>query len=606
MRRIYLAVALAALLFLGRPAQAQWTPDTTVVLRGKIVSMDRAVRAGQVVVKNGKIEAILTPAAAVPADAIVIETNGYIYPGLINLHNHLRYNFLGLYDLPGHTENHDEWPTGKSYAEHVNNPAAVVTGNSAYGLLDEALKYAEVRAIVGGETSIQGAENNPAIKRSLVRNVELENFGEDTIGQRALTIDRLFLTHLADTIDSIKATKAWIFHLAEGIDEYSRLEWSDPSWDPTQPFSVSKSRRNRPGVIQADLVWPGLVGVHCTAMEEADFAEWRQIVGGAPKIVWSPTSNFLLYGKTTDIRAAQRQGALIALGTDWAPSGPKNLLWELKAVDALNRQSSPRMFRGYKAILELVTTTPAKILGWEDRVGKIREGFYADLLVVDDVGGSSGYHNLILANEADVQLVLVDGNPLYGDEAHLQRLKVYEGQPRYELLPDSAPNRPKAIDMLEAPDERNGDLSLAEVVRRLEEALRLDAPALADKVNAGVQETQTRTTYKAREYIKEQLVKLLERKGEPVDDDLRDPDTSITAAHAARFLELKYPHLQPIQHVDPLFTDERFFDALEANVHWKEPYSVDLDLRPYHRPAQPAPFGGNVAGMAAALPIPGE
>lgn len=595
-----LTLLISLLLFSAAPAQAQWKPDTPVVLKGKIVSMHKRVAKGQIVIRNGMIEAILTPTAAPPAGAIVIDTKGYIYPGLINLHNHMRYNFVRLYNVPKHTDNHDEWPTGKAYAAGVNNPAVVTTSKNFYGRFDEALKFAEVRSIVGGETSVQGAENNPAISKSLVRNVELKNFGEDNVGQRAFTIDRLFHKHLDEVRPSIKKQIAWIMHLCEGIDEYSRKEWSDTSYDPNKKFSSSKSARNRPGVVEADLVWPGLVGVHCTAMKEEDFRQWRDIANSVPKIVWSPTSNLMLYGKTTDLRAALRQKALITLGTDWSPTGTKNLLWELKVADKWNRKSSPRIFRGYRKLLELVTTTPAKILGWEDKVGKIKVGMYADLLVVDDTKKTrSGYKNLIMATEENVQLVFVGGNPLYGDEAWMKQLKVYGGKKQYERIPETPDSRPKAIDMLQAPDQRNGTLSLKEVRDRLQEALSLDPKALADIVNAGVKETSTRTTYKAREYIRSGYIKLLKKKKRPVPAALEKKDSDLKPEWIEDFLELKYPHLKKGTELESLYTDQRFVDDLLNNPHWKDPYNVGIDLSSY----VPNKWLGNAgSGLTGAIP----
>lgn len=583
MRHLLLTLGLLTLgLLSGSPAQAQWTEDTTVVLKGKIVSMDTRVRSGQIVIVKGKIEAILSASATPPAGSIVIDTKGYIYPGMINLHNHLRYNFTGLYTVPKVTTNHDQWPSGKEYARYVNNPAALVTGSKFFGRLDESLKYAEVRAIVGGETSTQGAENSPAISRTLVRNVELKNFGVDTIGQRAFTIDNLFHKHMDDVMPGIKRQKAWIFHLCEGIDGYSRLEWSDPSYDPSKPFSSSKSARNRPGAVEADLVWPGLVGVHCTAMERDDFKQWKQIAGTNPKLVWSPTSNFMLYGATTDLRAAKAEGALISLGTDWAPTGTKNLLWELKVADAYNRKQSPRIFRGYKALVELVTTNPAKILGWEDRVGKIKVGYYADLMVVDDiVKGRSGYKNLIQAHELNIQLVMVGGNPLYGDEKHLEKLKVYNGQAQYERLPGSSDARPKVIDMLQDPSARKGDMTLAEVISNLEEGLRLDSDVLARILNEGKRISSTKVSFKARDYVRANLKKKLGRASLPIPASLNDPDGELTAAQLESYFELKFPHLRPIDGLPTFYTDVPFLDQLEDNLHWK---NLDLELRRYLPP----------------------
>ena len=49
-------------------------------------------------------------------------------------------------------------------------------------------------------------------------------------------------------------------------------------------------------------------------------------------MVWSPMSNLLLYGGTADIAAALAAGVRIGIGSDWSPSGSKNLLGELKVA----------------------------------------------------------------------------------------------------------------------------------------------------------------------------------------------------------------------------------------------------------------------------------
>ena len=47
-------------------------------------------------------------------------------------------------------------------------------------------------------------------------------------------------------------------------------------------------------------------------------------------MIWSPLSNLLLYGDTARVDVAKRAGVRIGLGSDWSPSGSKNLLGELK------------------------------------------------------------------------------------------------------------------------------------------------------------------------------------------------------------------------------------------------------------------------------------
>ena len=54
------------------------------------------------------------------------------------------------------------------------------------------------------------------------------------------------------------------------------------------------------------------------------------------ELVWSPLSNLLLYGDTTDVVAADQAGVEISISPDWGPSGSKNNLHELKVADMWN------------------------------------------------------------------------------------------------------------------------------------------------------------------------------------------------------------------------------------------------------------------------------
>jgi hypothetical protein len=68
-----------------------WTPQSVVILRGRVVTMDDAgsvIENGRVVIRNGIIESVLAAGDTISADTatalpITIETKGVIYPGLI-------------------------------------------------------------------------------------------------------------------------------------------------------------------------------------------------------------------------------------------------------------------------------------------------------------------------------------------------------------------------------------------------------------------------------------------------------------------------------------------------------------------------------------------
>ncbi|CAM3979362.1 hypothetical protein [Paracidovorax anthurii] len=70
-------------------------PPDRYILRGDIVPMapgSEALRGGRVCVEGNSIAAVLAPGDALPpafAQAAEIDTRGTIYPGLIDLHNHL-------------------------------------------------------------------------------------------------------------------------------------------------------------------------------------------------------------------------------------------------------------------------------------------------------------------------------------------------------------------------------------------------------------------------------------------------------------------------------------------------------------------------------------
>ncbi|HZQ07989.1 MAG TPA: amidohydrolase, partial [Anaerolineae bacterium] len=75
-------------------------------LEGRVVTMNDAgdvLKRGTIYIDAGEIKAALPSNAPAPdgfEDAPIIKTGGTIYPGLIELHNHLSYNVLRLWDVP--------------------------------------------------------------------------------------------------------------------------------------------------------------------------------------------------------------------------------------------------------------------------------------------------------------------------------------------------------------------------------------------------------------------------------------------------------------------------------------------------------------------------
>ena len=85
-----------------------------IVLAGDVVAMDDALtvtRDGRVYIDKGAIVAIRRSVDPVPAgfeNAPIVNTEGTLFPGLIELHNHLAYNALRLWQIPKKYTNRDQ------------------------------------------------------------------------------------------------------------------------------------------------------------------------------------------------------------------------------------------------------------------------------------------------------------------------------------------------------------------------------------------------------------------------------------------------------------------------------------------------------------------
>lgn len=436
-------------------------------LHGDVATPTGVLPGYYVVVTDEKISD-LTPFAPIDAQVPVIETGGVIFPGLVDGHGHVEYNHIQLADLGKRYSNRDQWPNASKYQTLVKDPKNAVTHA---GLQCEALRHGEARALVGGTTAIQGTPLTACV-RSLVRNIEGTNFCQDRVRQNVMDISGFgrSISGKLSFAASIKADilnhklDAFAVHAGEGIDEHERSEW---------------------GELKAlGLNLPQLVMIHTTAFGPAEYAEVAQ--AGA-KVIWSPLSNLLLYGKTDDVPSAVRAGVNVSIGTDWAPSGSANLLGELKVADRVN-QKEWAGFLTDEQLVNMVTINPAKAYALDKFIGSIEVGKYADLMVVAKQPGLTPYRDLIDARPQDVTLVTISGDPLFGDPSLMDQAGKTGD---YETI--DACGTPKAIDMtVTARDVTRGtetlstiESELSAVNPKLTPVIECDEEALIQKAFAG-------------------------------------------------------------------------------------------------------------------------
>src|SRR5262249_37758794 len=146
-----------------------------------------------VIIENERIKTVVRNRTEVPAGATIVDTGGVISPGLMDLHNHVAYNFIPLWNAGRRYQNRYQWARAAAYGPAVKEPYNLTKP----GLQCETVKYGEFRGLVGGTTTIQGSVDLECT-RSWVRNVEFTNFCEDHIRQNVLAIKGISQTDAAN------------------------------------------------------------------------------------------------------------------------------------------------------------------------------------------------------------------------------------------------------------------------------------------------------------------------------------------------------------------------------------------------------------------------
>lgn len=194
-----------------------------------------------------------------------------------------------------------------------------------------------------------------------------------------------------------------------------------------QEFAYAK----KIGLLDRGLVIAQGVGLSSSNLQDAANLELS--------LVWSPLSNLLLYGETLDVAQAKAMGLNLTLGTDWALSGSKNLLDELKIARRYLDQNKISSIRN-KDLVEMVTVNAAKALQKENEMGAVRPGFLANLTLLDCPVAQDVYDCVLKSEQKDITLVVVNGHGLYGDTKPIQTLaKLFADNQEPEPLPRRTP-----------------------------------------------------------------------------------------------------------------------------------------------------------------------
>ncbi|MCO5143700.1 MAG: amidohydrolase family protein [Oligoflexia bacterium] len=550
-----------------------------------------------VVISRGQIDSVST---SKPSGVEIVDTNAIIFPGFMDMHSHVKYNILPLWDLAqSQFLNRFEWRSKFSdYKDAVSANMRGVRGDTVCA----AVRWAEIKAMAGGATAIQGIGGDSKCARGFgINNIEIpEDFNDikfrsmtdmimpDLLGsvfqkyiepnmKKGMNYEKAYKQMLDDNkvtswveffvkenhtvgnglklligndfglerstsqSDFRKAEKeiaqylsgppynasekdiekqmiameTWIFgkgsdsYLKARKDEKKAYDYLSKGGVLTVPSSIRRYigmfetsvresalnyyKTSGPKAIVAhlsegmrkdaynkleyayakklDLTKKGLVVIHGVGLSTSDL---RDAARNDISIVWSPFSNLLLYGETLDVKAAKAAGVNIAIGVDWTPTGSKHILDELnlarRYLDHIREKSISN-----KDLVEMATVNAAKALQMEKQIGKVERGYNANLTLLSCKGDP--YDCAVNADQSQVELIVVNGQGLYGEPSHIEKLaKVFGDRDEPESLPRSNKcSFKKAIRFLPPTDfdrKASGYRSVPDLEKHLDAALR--------------------------------------------------------------------------------------------------------------------------------------
>jgi cytosine/adenosine deaminase-related metal-dependent hydrolase len=350
-----------------------------------IVNPGKKLRTGSLGVAGERIGAVKK------AIAVDLGENSFVYPALINTHDHLQGNYLprvgpkpGTFYLTWLPWDND-FKTSATFIERSRLSREELYNLSAY------------KNLFSGTVTVN--DHFPqAINRDILPALPIRAILNYGLAHEASSYDLKW----GDGIEgehSRAAKNGWPFitHLAEGFDEESMQ---------------GVENLEKLGVLDEYCLL-----VHCIGLSDGDI---KRVARAGASIAWCGASNMLMFNVTCKIRKFLKAGINVSIGTDSAATGSYNLLEEMR----YDRELFRRMYGEDlppKTIFEMVTGNAARAFKMQETIGVLEAGKLADILVLK--GHTSEPHeNLVSAAMEDIEFLTLAGRPIYGEFRFLDLL----------------------------------------------------------------------------------------------------------------------------------------------------------------------------------------
>ncbi len=306
-----------------------------------------------------------------------IDLSGFlVLPGLVNAHDHLEFALFPRLGKGGYS-NFVQW------AEDIHHPeTSPIREHRAIGK-NTRLWWGGIRNLLSGVTTV--CHHNPYVAELF----------EDGFAVRVLR-DFSWAHSVPFDHDLVRKQKSaapdqpFIIHLAEGVDSQSAGE--------ILRLAGQHALDER------------TVIVHGLGLDEFGLNQMRR---AGTALVWCPTSNVFLFGRTHD-RNTLRGLPRLALGSDSPLTAAGDLLDEIRFAAGDARFPPEELY-------SLVTTRAAEVLRLKSGEGTLRIGALADFFAIRDTGESPACR-LAALSYRDVEFVVIGGQVQLASANVLTRL----------------------------------------------------------------------------------------------------------------------------------------------------------------------------------------
>ncbi|MDR1100570.1 MAG: amidohydrolase family protein [Treponema sp.] len=342
---------------------------------------------------------------------INLEGKSCVYPSLINTHDHLQGNYLppvgpkpGSFYLTWLPWDND-LKASKTFTERSNLSREDLYNLSGY------------KCLFSGVTTVNDhfpqKLNGQILPTLPIRAILEYGLAHESSSYDLKWGDGVEIEHER----AVKNKWPFITHLAEGFDD--------------------ESMRGVENLAKMGILDNHCLLIHCIGFSDEDI---KKVARAGASVSWCGFSNKFMFNVTCKIRKFLQAGVNVTIGTDSSATGSYNLLAEIKYDRDLYRNMYGEDLPA-KTIFEMITINAAKAFWMQDRIGSLDEGKLADLLILKG-RADDPYENLVAANMEDIELLVLEGKPIYGE---LRFLDIFGGKlpPGYTRI--QVGNRPMFV-----------------------------------------------------------------------------------------------------------------------------------------------------------------